>query len=132
MDVFGSSPVGKLNYLIRDSNRHYDNRLGIHRALIEGISEEIIALRTDTEDLKNKLKTQFALMEVHSEKIDTLTVNTQDSRKKNNTQTTTIDDNSKKIDDIITKMKSLDTIFNTTKSEIEHVRLMLVSRMTKS
>lgn len=130
MDVFGSSPVGKLNNLIRGSNRHYDNVLEIHRTLIDGNSVEITALSTATGVLTNKLNTQFALLEVHSEKFDTLTENTRDSENKKNTYySTLINDHSEKIDELIAKMKSLETLFNKSKSDTEQVRLMLINRI---
>lgn len=132
MDVFGSSPAGKLNNLIRDRNREFEKNLGLHRTLIDDNSEKIKTLTANTEDSKNKLNTQFVLMEILSKQVDTLTVSTKDLKNKTYTQGIVIDGNTKKIDDLLTKMKSLETIFTKTKSEIEHVKLALIKNYEKA
>lgn len=73
MDVFGSSPVSKLNNLIRDINQHFERNLDVHRVLIDSYSEKINVLTANTEVLKKKCDTQFASMEVLSENINALT-----------------------------------------------------------
>lgn len=92
MDVFGSSPFGKMNNIIRDSNRYFDNRLSIHRELINDSSEKINTLITSTEDMKNKLITQCMSIDENSKNINTLCMSVDENSKNINTLTTSTED----------------------------------------
>lgn len=92
MDVFGSSPTGKLNTLIRDGNRYLNNRLSVHRTLIDESSEKIENLLTDVQTLETRSNTQSETIDDVLEKINVFNTNTQTLENKTNTQSVLIDD----------------------------------------
>lgn len=135
MDVFGSSPAGKLNNLIRVSNQQFENNLSAHRVLIDGNAEKILALTANTGDLKKKSDTQFTLIDVQTEIINALTANSQDLKNKTDTQFTLMDVQSEITNaltantrDLKNEMKTLETTVLKIKSDFEKIVSMIVKR----
>lgn len=70
MDLFGGSPAKKLNKVIEEGNRNFENRLNVHNALIDVNLEKIENLIIITRELDEKVKKLETMCAQISSKAD--------------------------------------------------------------